>query len=86
MASGWKGQPDFVVINALQAGDEKALGEIYDRYGLMVYRLALKILGNSNDAEDLTQEVFVTFWQGVRTQTGNTLDFSVGSDSITGLK
>ena len=64
MASGWKGQPDFVVINALQTGDEKALGEIYDRYGLMVYRLAMKILGNSHDAEDLTQEVFVTFWQG----------------------
>ena len=64
MASGWKGQLDLVVINALQTGDERALGEIYDRYGLMVYRLASKILGNSNDAEDLTQEVFVTFWQG----------------------
>ena len=62
--SGWQDQPDFVVVNALQAGDDKALGEIYDRHGLMVYRLALKILGNSNDAEDLTQEVFVTFWQG----------------------
>lgn len=64
MVSGWKGQPDLAVISALQAGDGKAVGEIYDRYGLMVYRLALKILGNSNDAEDLTQEVFVTFWQG----------------------
>jgi RNA polymerase sigma-70 factor, ECF subfamily len=62
--SGWRDQPDFVVVNALQSGDDKALGEIYDRYGLMVYRLALKILGNPNDAEDLTQEVFVTFWQG----------------------
>jgi RNA polymerase sigma-70 factor, ECF subfamily len=62
--SGWRDQPDFVVVNALQSGDDKALGEIYDRYALMVYRLALKILGNPNDAEDLTQEVFVTFWQG----------------------
>jgi RNA polymerase sigma-70 factor, ECF subfamily len=62
--SGWQDQPDFVVVNALQSGDHKALDEIYDRHGLMVYRLALKILRNSNDAEDLTQEVFVTFWQG----------------------
>jgi RNA polymerase sigma-70 factor, ECF subfamily len=62
--SEWSGQPDFAVVHALQSGDGKALGEIYDRYGLMVYRLALKILGNPNDAEDLTQEVFVTFWQG----------------------
>jgi RNA polymerase sigma-70 factor, ECF subfamily len=61
---GWNGQPDLVVVNALQAGDDQALGEIYDRYGLTVYRLALKILRNVTDAEDLTQEVFVTFWQG----------------------
>jgi RNA polymerase sigma-70 factor, ECF subfamily len=64
ISSEWQDQPDFVVVNALQSGDDKALGEIYDRYGLMVYRLALKILVNPNDAEDLTQEVFVTFWQG----------------------
>jgi RNA polymerase sigma-70 factor, ECF subfamily len=61
----WRDLPDLLVVQTLQAGDAKALGEIYDRYGLMVYRLAFKILGNSNDAEDLTQEVFVTFWQGV---------------------
>jgi RNA polymerase sigma-70 factor, ECF subfamily len=64
VARGWKGQPDLVVVNALQAGDDQALGEIYDRYGLTVYRVALKILRNATDAEDLTQEVFVTFWQG----------------------
>jgi RNA polymerase sigma-70 factor, ECF subfamily len=64
ITSGWRDQPDFAVVQALQAGDEKALSEIYDRHGLMVYRLALKILGNPHDAEDLTQEVFVTFWQG----------------------
>jgi RNA polymerase sigma-70 factor, ECF subfamily len=64
VARSWKGQPDLVVVNALQAGDDQALAEIYDRYGLMVYRLALKILQNETDAEDLTQEVFVTFWQG----------------------
>jgi RNA polymerase sigma-70 factor, ECF subfamily len=63
-AAAWKDQPDNVVVNALQAGDDQALGEIYDRYGLSVYRIALKILRNSTDAEDLTQEVFVTFWQG----------------------
>ena len=64
ISSEWQDQPDFVVVHALQSGDDRALGEIYDRHSLMVYRLALKILGNSNDAEDLTQEVFVTFWQG----------------------
>jgi RNA polymerase sigma-70 factor, ECF subfamily len=60
----WQGQSDLVVVNALQSGDDRAVAEIYDRHGLGVYRLALKILGNTADAEDLTQEVFVTFWQG----------------------
>lgn len=37
--------------------------EIYDAYGKMVYRLAMVYLGNHADAEDITQEVFVKFFQ-----------------------
>jgi RNA polymerase sigma-70 factor, ECF subfamily len=39
------------------------LEALYDTYGAAVYRLALRMLGNASDAEDLTQEVFVDFWQ-----------------------
>jgi RNA polymerase sigma-70 factor, ECF subfamily len=52
-------------MQALLAGDTSVLGEIYDRYGTAVYRLALKMLANTTEAEDLTQEVFTTFWQGI---------------------
>jgi RNA polymerase sigma-70 factor, ECF subfamily len=42
------------------AADPSALGPLYDRYAKLVYGLALAILGSRDEAEDLTQEVFVT--------------------------
>lgn len=57
---------DTTVIRAMRSGDLAALKVLYRRYGEVVYRLALRILGNAHEAEDLTQEVFLTFW---RTQT-----------------
>ncbi len=58
-------ESDLQVLTALRQGDTNALGIIYDRYGTAVYRLALKILANPNEAEDLTQEVFLAFWRGI---------------------
>lgn len=56
---------DLQVIAALQQGETNALGILYDRYGAVVYRLALRMLTNPTEAEDLTQEVFLAFWRGV---------------------
>jgi RNA polymerase sigma-70 factor, ECF subfamily len=58
-------QSDLQVVVALQEGNSNALGIVYDRYGSAVYRLALRMLKNSTEAEDLTQEVFLAFWRGV---------------------
>ncbi len=58
-------ESDLQVLIALRQGDTNALGIIYDRYGTSVYRLALKMLANPTEAEDLTQEVFLAFWRGV---------------------
>ncbi|NJR39891.1 MAG: sigma-70 family RNA polymerase sigma factor [Leptolyngbyaceae cyanobacterium CSU_1_4] len=54
---------DTKLIQTLQSGDLSALGILYRRYGEGVYRLALRILGNAHEAEDLTQEVFLTFYR-----------------------
>jgi RNA polymerase sigma-70 factor, ECF subfamily len=54
---------DATVIQAMRSGDLAALQVLYQRYGEGVYRLALRMLGNLHEAEDLTQEVFLTFWR-----------------------
>jgi RNA polymerase sigma-70 factor, ECF subfamily len=53
-------QTDIDVFQALKAGNPDALGIIYDRYGALVYRLALRILANKQEAEDLTQDIFIS--------------------------
>ena len=52
-------QTDEAVFATFKEGKVEALGILYDRYGLIVYRLAKKMLSNSQEAEDLTQEVFL---------------------------
>ena len=55
-------QKDLQLIQALKPGKKSALSKLYARYGSLVYGLALKILKNAQEAEDLTQEVFVSLW------------------------
>jgi RNA polymerase sigma-70 factor (ECF subfamily) len=54
---------DLELLSALAAGQVNALGILYDRYAKLVYSLAYRILENSEEAEDITQEVFLTLWR-----------------------
>ncbi len=54
---------DIELWNAISAGQSEALGVLYERYASLVYRLALRILANPQEAEDLTQEIFLTLWR-----------------------
>jgi RNA polymerase sigma-70 factor (ECF subfamily) len=49
---------EALVVRA-QAGDQAALGAIYDRLAGRVYRFALFRVGNRADAEDLMQRIFL---------------------------
>lgn len=53
-------QTDIELYLALKSGRDDAFGIIYDRHAGLVYGIALKILGNSQEAEDLTQDVFLS--------------------------
>src|SRR6187399_869412 len=46
----------------LRSRDPKVIGEIYDRYGRLVYSLIHRIVRDTGVAEDLTQETFLRIW------------------------
>src|SRR5215213_1935023 len=54
---------DKKLIVAIAAGDSNALEQLYDRYGSVVYRVALRMLKNRELAEDVVQEVFWRVWR-----------------------
>ncbi|MBR8836750.1 MAG: sigma-70 family RNA polymerase sigma factor [Stigonema ocellatum SAG 48.90 = DSM 106950] len=56
---------DAELFDAIKTRQPDALGMLYDRYGGLVYGIALKILKNSQEAEDLTQEIFLALWRNV---------------------
>jgi RNA polymerase sigma factor (sigma-70 family) len=47
----------------LIAGDESAVGDLYDQYSSFVFGLARRVTGDRTAAEDVTQDVFVTCWE-----------------------
>jgi RNA polymerase sigma-70 factor (ECF subfamily) len=54
---------DEMLIEAVAQGDQGALSELYDRYAAAIFGLTLKITGQREVAEELTQEVFLRVWR-----------------------
>ena len=53
-------RPDGELARLAADGDAAAFDEIYSRHRRFVYSLAVRMTGNQADAEDLTQESFVS--------------------------
>jgi RNA polymerase sigma-70 factor (ECF subfamily) len=58
-------QPDPGVLRKAQKGDERAFSIIVRAYERPVYNYVLRLVGNRDMAEDLTQEVFLRVYQGL---------------------
>ncbi|MDX1976328.1 MAG: sigma-70 family RNA polymerase sigma factor [Pseudanabaenaceae cyanobacterium bins.68] len=50
------------LFHQIKLGRSQALATLYDRHSALVYGLALRILQNRQEAEDLTQEIFLQIW------------------------
>lgn len=53
---------DAQLVTLIGRYNESALAEVYRRHGGAVFGLARKILNNPNEADDVTQEVFLRLW------------------------
>ena len=53
------------VIEACQLGEREAFDELVVRYQRDIYRLCYRYVNNHEDANDLTQEVFLKAWRAI---------------------
>jgi RNA polymerase sigma-70 factor, ECF subfamily len=52
-------ESDVVAVARAQAGDADAFRDLVDRHSRRIYRLALRMTGSVQDAEDVVQEAFL---------------------------
>ncbi|HQR38488.1 MAG TPA: RNA polymerase sigma factor [Blastocatellia bacterium] len=56
---------DLELARASAAGDTAAFERLYQQYYRRVYSICLRMLGNTSEAEDLTQDVFVQLYRKI---------------------
>jgi RNA polymerase sigma factor (sigma-70 family) len=55
---------DAEVGRRFAAGDEQALAWVYERFAGQIHGMAVRAFGPGPDAEDVTQQTFVSAWTG----------------------
>lgn len=61
---------DAVLVDRCVAGDEQACGELVNDHQRMVYQLAYHLLGDPDEALDVSQEVFLRVFRTLRSFRG----------------
>lgn len=53
---------DGTIVKRIADGDHSAFASLYDKHAALVYGVAKRVLGNREQAEDVTQSVFLQVW------------------------
>ena len=61
-ASGLTTNEDVGLIEAMGRRDERAAARLYDKYSAVLFALAVRIVGESADAEDVVLDAFTQAW------------------------
>ena len=57
---------DVELLSRAQSGDRRAFTDLYDRHVRPVYWQAYSLVRDAGEAEEVTQDVFVTTWRRIR--------------------
>jgi len=57
---------DELLLQRVRAREQKAMTDLFERYGSMVYSVALRVLKDPGHAEDVMQDVFFNLWENPR--------------------
>ena len=63
--------PDLALVERAKAGDTAAFEQLVRQYDRQIFRIALHITQNREDAEDITQDVFFKAFQKLEQFQGN---------------
>jgi RNA polymerase sigma-70 factor, ECF subfamily len=61
-----EGDADVELVRGVAAGDRQALAGLYDRYASIMMALALRIVRDRREAEDLLHDVFLEVWRSAK--------------------
>lgn len=56
---------DGALAERIRSGDRDALGQLYDRYASVSLAVALRVVGDREQAEDLVHDAFMAVWQKI---------------------
>jgi RNA polymerase sigma-70 factor (ECF subfamily) len=62
-----EGVGDGALMSRIADGDREAYAALVDRYLARILRLAIRMIGNASDAEDIAQDVFMRVWLHAKT-------------------
>ena len=74
---------DLLLIRRAQDGDERAARQLFERYRLRTYRLALGLLGDEADAEEVAQDALTYALLNIRRYKPELSSFSTWLHTIT---
>jgi RNA polymerase sigma-70 factor (ECF subfamily) len=58
---------DLDLVQRIKRGDDPAFREMVDRYNARIYSLSYGVLRNPEDAEEATQDAFLTLYRKIGT-------------------
>ena len=67
---GVRGVDDRELVSRAKAGDQESFGLLVEEHQNKVYSLALRLVGDREEAADLAQEAFLKAWQGLKSFQG----------------